>query len=146
MIFDLCPHDIALAVLLFGTPKAARAHASGNGVEYEVRFNGDALLNGQVEWREPPHARRFEVVGAGVPAEPRSAASADSGSPIAIRHSPLGRQCLDFIQCCRTRRQPLSSGQVGVAVMRCISALASSCADSGAWVTLPGPVHRPEPA
>jgi predicted dehydrogenase len=131
-ILDLCPHDIALAVLLFGTPSAARARSSGKGVEYEVKFEGDELLNGQVEWREPPHARRFEVAGA------KNVLSDGAGSPDShdIRETPLGRQCLDFIECCRIRRQPLSSGRVGLAVMRCISALASSCADSGEWVPL----------
>jgi predicted dehydrogenase len=137
-ILDLCPHDIALAVLLFGTPAAARARASAKGVEYEVRFKGDAWLNGHADWREPPHVRRFEVTGA------KNTLSDGPGSrnSRAIRDTPLGRQCLDFIECCRTRRQPLSSGRVGLAVMRCISALASSYADSGAWVQLPDLVHR----
>ena len=136
ILFDLCPHDIALAVLLFGTPVAARARSNGKGVDYQVRFKRDELLSGHAEWREPPHVRRFEVAGADEVSEPAKPTSADRQSPIAIRHSPLGRQCLDFIECCRTRRQPLSSGRVGLAVMRCISALASSCARSGAWVQL----------
>jgi len=131
-ILDLCPHDIALAVLLFGTPAAARARSNGKSVEYEVKFKGDNLLSGQAEWREPPHVRRFEVAGS------KSALSDEAGSRDShdIRETPLGRQCLDFIECCRTRRQPLSSGRVGLAVVRCISALASSCADSGSWVQL----------
>jgi predicted dehydrogenase len=131
-ILDLCPHDIALAVLLFGTPAAARARSNGKGVEYEVRFRENELLNGHVEWREPPHVRRFEVAGA------KTALSdgATGRSSPEIRETPLGRQCLDFVECCRTRRQPLSNGRVGLAVMRCISALASSCTDSGAWVQI----------
>jgi predicted dehydrogenase len=139
ILFDLCPHDIALAVLLFGTPAAARAHTSGKSVEYEVKFKGDQLLNGRAEWREPPHVRRFEVAGAkGVLSD-----EAGSRASCGIRETPLGRQCLDFIECCRTRRQPLSSGRVGLAVMRCISALASSCADSGAWVQLKSEPRMP---
>ena len=139
-ILDLCPHDIALAVLLFGTPAAARARSNGKSVEYEVKFRGDQLLNGRAEWREPPHVRRFEVAGA------RSALSDEAGSRAShdIRETPLGRQCLDFVECCRTRRRPLSSGRVGLAVMRCISALASSCADSGAWVQLSPELRRPD--
>jgi predicted dehydrogenase len=131
-ILDLCPHDIALAVLLFGTPAAARARSNGKSVEYEVRFREDQLLSGQAEWREPPHVRRFDVAGA------NSALSDEAGNRNShdVRETPLGRQCLDFVECCRSRRQPLSNGRVGLAVMRCISALASSCADSGAWVQL----------
>jgi len=138
-ILDLCPHDIALAVLLFGTPAAARARSNGKSVEYEVKFKGDQLLNGQAEWREPPHVRQFAVAGA------KSALSDEAGSRNShdIRETPLGRQCLDFVECCRTRRQPLSSGRVGLAVMRCISALASSCADSGAWVQLESGLRMP---
>ena len=137
-ILDLCPHDIALAVLLFGTPATARARSSGRSVEYEVRFKGDELLSGHAEWREPPHVRRFEVTGAKDALSDR-AGGLDSRD---IRETPLGRQCLDFIECCRTRRQPLSSGRLGLAVVRCISVLASSCADSGAWVQLPDLEHR----
>ena len=138
-ILDLCPHDVALAVLLFGTPAAARAISSRNGVDYEVRFQGNALLSGHTEWREPPHVRRFEVAGT------KSALGdeAHSRNSHDIRETPLGRQCLDFIECCRIRRQPLSNGRLGLAVMRCISAIASSCADSGSWVPLPDLVHRP---
>jgi predicted dehydrogenase len=138
-ILDLCPHDIALAVLLFGTPAAARAHSSGKGVEYEVEFEGDKLLNGKVEWREPPHARRFEVAGA------KNALSDGTGSPDShdIRETPLGRQCLDFIACCRTRRQPLSNGRVGLAVTRCLAALTASIADGGRWVQFRSEVRAP---
>ena len=131
-VLDLCPHDIALAVLLFGTPEAARARANGKDVEYEVRFNGNELLNGRVEWREPPHVRRFEVAGA------KNALCDGAGgqSSHGVRETPLGRQCLDFIECCRTRRQPLSSGRVGLAVTRCLTALTASIADGSKWVPL----------
>ena len=132
ILFDLCPHDIALAVLLFGTPVAARARSSGKTVEYEVRFKRDELLSGRAEWRKPPHVRRFEVVGAKNVLND----GADNVDFQNVRETPLGRECLDFIGCCRTRRQPLSNGRVGLAVMRCIAALSSSCADSGAWMQL----------
>jgi predicted dehydrogenase len=135
MLYDLCPHDLAMAVLLLGTPVAARARCRRDGVEYEVRFEGDALLSGQAEWRTPPHTRRFEVAGAGSIAEL-------SAPPLDARDSPLGRQCVDFIECCRTRRQPLSNGRLGVAVTRCLAALTASSADSNAWVPLPGLLHH----
>jgi predicted dehydrogenase len=134
-IQDLCPHDVAMATLLFGTPLAARARCSRGGVEYEVRFEADALLSGRAEWRTPPHTRRFEVAGAGSIAEL-------SAPPLDARDSPLGRQCVDFIGCCRTRRQPLSNGRLGVAVTRCLAALTASSADSNAWVPLCDLVHR----
>ncbi len=134
-ILDLCPHDIALAVLLFGTPATARARATARSVEYEVRFKGSRRLDGQAEWREPPHIRRFEVAGA------RSALSdeAESHDNQDVRETPLGRQCLDFIECCLTRRQPLSSGRLGAHVVRCLGALTSSARSGGGWRDL----HEP---
>ncbi len=143
ILFDLCPHDIALAALLFGSPVAARTRPSQDGVEYEVRFPGDALLRGRADWCRPPHRRRFEVAGASEPTAPADPASADRQSPVVIRRSPLGQQCLDFIRSCRTRSQPLSDGRLGLAVTRCISALAASCADGNAWVPTSEVVHRP---
>jgi predicted dehydrogenase len=138
-VLDLCPHDIALAVLLFGTPVAARGSSKGSVVEYEVRFQRGALLAGRAEWCKPPHVRRFEVAGAGT----AILDSGNSGVCCDIRETPLGRQCLDFADCCRTRRQPLSNGRVGLAVVRCVSALAASCADGNTWVPLPLELRRP---
>ena len=132
---DLCPHDLAIATLLFGSPVAARARCRRASVEYEIRFQGDALLSGRAEWCEPPHTRRFEVVGA------RSLTDIADPTPD-VRNSPLGRQCVDFIDCCRTRRQPLSNGRLGVEVARCLAALSASSADGNAWVPLDDLVPR----
>jgi predicted dehydrogenase len=128
-IQDLCPHDLAMAMLMLGAPLAARARCGPVGVEYEVRFQDDALLDGRAEWREPPHVRQFEVAGA-------MRRTGLSNPAPDIRHSPLGRQCLDFIECCSSRRQPLSNGRLGVDVARCIAAMFASCADGNDWVQL----------
>jgi len=129
ILFDLCPHDIAIGLLLFGTPAAVRARGSERSVEYEVRFESGELLAGRAEWREPPSVRRFQVANTDDPGH-------ENASPVsrAVRDTPLGLQCLDFIRCCQTRRQPLSNGQLGLAVVRCLAALDSSCSDSGTWV------------
>ncbi len=139
-ILDLCPHDLAMAVLLFGTPVAARARNRGTAADYEVRFRNNALLSGRAEWRKPPHARQFEVTGAA--GRTRVLPPETPNPQPATRNSPLGRQCLDFIACCRTRRQPLSNGQLGVDVARCLAALAASSADGNTWVPLAALVHR----
>jgi predicted dehydrogenase len=149
VLFDLCPHDIALAILLLGAPAAARAVPDGNGVAYEIRFAGGGLLEGKAEWREPPHIRRFEVADAqGTPSSasrpssivPRSSfivhRSSDFGLTHDSRDTPLERQCLDFIECCRTRRQPQSNGRLGLAVVRCLAAMNASVADDSNWVAL----------
>ena len=139
-VIDLCPHDLALAVLLFGPPVAARANSNDKGVEYEVRFQCDALLTGHAEWREPPHVRRFQVEGAQNTLNDRAGCR---GLDV-IREMPLGRQCLDFIACCRTRREPLSNSRVGLAVVRCLSAIAASSADSKSWVQLETGLRMPD--
>ena len=126
-------------------PVAARASCVRTGVEYEVRFAGDALLHGQAEWREPPHTRRFEVAGPGGQTE-LSDLTGSGNLAGDVRNSPLGRQCLDFIACCCSRRQPLSNGQLGLEVTRCLAAMATSCADSSEWVPLTGVVRRPPSA
>ncbi|HTW90907.1 MAG TPA: Gfo/Idh/MocA family oxidoreductase [bacterium] len=144
ILFDLCPHDIALAVLLFGTPTAARGRASGQKAEYEIRFDGDGLVEGRAEWRQPPHVRRFEVAGDGEQPESAGRTSGNRQPAADIRHSPLGRQCLDFIESCRTRTQPLSNGPVGLSVVRCLEALARSSADGGSWIALRPEMRAPD--
>ena len=133
-IQDLCPHDLAMAILLLGAPVAARARCGRAGIEYAVRFEDGALLDGRAEWCDPPHVRRFDVTGSGSMAELKYPA-------FDARSSPLGRQSLDFIECCRTRRQPLSDGRLGLEVTRCLTALAASSTDSSTWVPLPGLLH-----
>ncbi len=140
-IVDLCPHDVAMAVLLFGTPSEARAREDGTGVEYGVRFAQGASLEGRVEWRKPPHDRRFSVAGA----VNCSAGQERSCTSASVRDTPLGRQCLDFIESCRTRRRPLSDGRLGLSVVRCLNALGTSARDGGGWLPVEHQTSGPEP-
>jgi predicted dehydrogenase len=134
-ILDLCPHDVALAVLLFGIPVAARARADRKRAEYEVRFERGAVLKGLAEWRHPPHAREFRVAGALHVLGDKSGGSGQTD----VGETPLGRQCLDFITSCRTRRQPQSSGRLGANVVCCLSALAASARSGGDWLEVDAP-------
>jgi len=143
LLYDLCPHDIALAVLLFGAPAAARAQATGSAVEYEVRFTIGTLLSGRAEWRKPPHVRRFQVAGKGRTAQ-GATCPVSRASESEVRQTPLGRQCLDFIDCCHTRRQPLSNGRLGLAVAHCLAALSESSAARGRWVSIGEEAQLPD--
>ena len=134
-ILDLCPHDVALGVLLFGIPVAARAQADRKRAEYEVRFEHGALLKGLAEWRHPPHTREFRVAGALHVLGDKFGGNGQTD----VRETPLGRQCLDFITSCRTRRQPQSSGRLGANVVRCLNALASSARNGGDWLEAAAP-------
>jgi predicted dehydrogenase len=134
-ILDLCPHDVALAVLLFGIPVAARARADRKQAEYEVRFEHGTLLKGLAEWRHPPHTREFRVAGA---LQVLGDKVGDNGQTD-VGQTPLGRQCLDFITSCRTRRQPQSSGRLGASVVCCLSALAASTRSGGDWLEVAAP-------
>jgi predicted dehydrogenase len=135
VIFDLCPHDIALAVLLFGIPVAARAQTDRQRVEYEVRFAHGAVLKGLAEWRQPPHIREFRVANALHVLGDKAGSSGRTD----VRDTPLGRQCLDFIASCRTRRPPQSSGTLGAHVVRCLGALTASARSGGDWLDLGTP-------
>lgn len=129
LIHDLCPHDLAMAALLMGEPKSARALQSGLSVEYTVVFAGGSVLSGLVEWRRPPQVRRFSITDA------RARLEIDGCRPWRdIRSSPLGCQCADFLESCRRRRAPLSDSYLGLTVTRCLAALCRSNADSGGWV------------
>jgi predicted dehydrogenase len=137
ILLDLSPHDLAMAILLLGVPTSARAQGRAGAVDYELRFNNGALLAGHAAWREPPHERMFQVI-------------CDDGCPLAcaalsigalraqgVSSTPLGRQCADFIESCRTRRAPLSDARLGLHVARCLSALVTSSADGCSWIPLP---------
>jgi predicted dehydrogenase len=132
VIFDLCPHDIAMAVLLLGVPEAARAKNTATGVEYELRFDSETAMTGRAEWREPPHTRTFEVAYE----HGTATVSGFSPSPLPARDTPLGRQCLDFITSCRERRRPRSDAKLGVDVARCLAAMNASCTDGHGWMPL----------
>lgn len=112
VLADLAAHDIAMAISLLGPTLAGCCRPLGNGARrYRLEFESGCRLDGVAAWRRPPHSRRFTLFGTRavgrlneLPAGPQA-------------DSPLGRQCADFIACCRNRTAPLSNARLGAAVV-----------------------------
>jgi predicted dehydrogenase len=150
---DLVPHDLAMAIVLLGTPVAARARAGRKaatpGLSYQLLFPGDVVLSGWAAWRTPPHVRRLRVSGTG-----GVAVFTDSPIDPDIGHwgltigdcpdeTPLGRQCRDFIGSSLHRATPASDGRQGLLVTRSVAALAGSQAAGGAWMPVNPALSNP---
>jgi predicted dehydrogenase len=163
VIADLTPHDIAMAVKLLGEPVAVRAHTSRGrdtspvpqtgdtirfpraeighvpaypfAVCYQLQFARDVVATGWAAWTSAMRVRRFRVE-----CERGSLRFRDEDArPTAAPDSPLGRQLLDFAGCVRTRREPVGSARIGVAVTRCMVALGESLERGGEWTDIGSP-------
>lgn len=118
VLADLAGHDIAIALALLGPVRAGRHWTVRSGTcRYVLQFTSGIRLDGIAAWRQPPHSRRFTVLGrngtrriAEPPADPDPS-------------SPLGRQCADFINCCRNRTTPLTDSRLGAAVVSVLEQL-----------------------
>jgi predicted dehydrogenase len=127
VIQDLTPHDLAMAIALKGEPVDVRARLRGTAVSYQLTFKDGATAAGWAAWRLAPRVRSLRVRGSA-----GSLVFEDTGAGREeIRETPLGRQVLDFVWCCRHRSRPLSDGGLGLAVTRWMVALAESAARSG---------------
>lgn len=58
-------------------------------------------------------------------------------SPKIEPSEPLKNQCLDFLDCVRTGRRPVSDGSIGIAVVRTLEAIDRSLRGKGAPVEIP---------
>jgi predicted dehydrogenase len=159
VISDLVPHDLAMAISLLGEPVAVRARSAGaDAVSYRLQFCEDVVASGWAAWSQLLRVRRFRVRGGagtrvfrdeeslgqrgdcrtqharrgwqGGGSGGRRTAEAASD----VRRTALGRQVIDFCRCCATRREPLSSARLGVAVTRSMNCLLASLERGGSWV------------
>jgi predicted dehydrogenase len=142
---DLVPHDLAAALTLAGRPEAVRTRtrerAGSRAVCYQARLPGDVVLSGWAAWCQPPHPRRLRVTGTAgteVLIDSRSVPARHAD----VRATPLGRQCLDFINSCRKRTSPTSDAQLCLAVTHAVATMAESLNHDGSWL----PVAAPRPA
>lgn len=118
-LWDLAPHDIAMAIILFDEPVDGIVRfLSQSKAVYELVFPLGEFFTSTVEWNSPPFRREFKIVGT------KGELSMNTAPPNSeFRATPLARQCEDFIFCCQTRQQPLSDGVLGLKVVRCLEML-----------------------
>ena len=134
VIADLTPHDIAMAVSLLGEPVAVRARVRTSrhcraAVCYHLQFAADVVATGWAAWSSSMRVRRFRAE-----CEVGSVRFRDEDTrPTAVQDSPLGRELLDFVDCVRTRREPVGSARIGLTVTRCMVALGASLERGGEW-------------
>jgi predicted dehydrogenase len=121
VLWDLAPHDIAMAVMLAGEPVSASCRAaSRSSVAYELRFAGGATMSGSAAWQPEP-ARGFKVITAGGTLDARE--PLDGAVPFG--DLPLTRQCRDFLAACRGASPVLSDARLGLATVRTVETLAA---------------------
>lgn len=134
-LWDLAPHDLAMVIGLFGAPVSCRTTTgdpAGAGAEFELLFVDGMEVRCRVAWEPSERMRRFAVHGAH--ASQALVEEVDQRDSPADR--PLGRQCVDFLKCCRDRSLPRSDAGLGLEVIRCLEALSESSRLGNRWVEL----------
>jgi len=133
VLYDLVPHDLAMTIALLGLPLAVRGRAGtgGRALSYQLLYPEDVVMSGWAAWTHGPWVRRFRVSGTLGTAVFSDSVPTEKMDWTAL---PLTRQCADFIQACRSGTVPCAGATQGVAVARCLAALARSGA--GNWVSV----------
>lgn len=121
VLWDLAPHDIAIAASLFGPPRANRLERSDGRAGFELGFPAGFALSGTVAWLDTAVERRFRVNGTRGRAE-------IAEEPVAgPADRPLARLHADFANAVRTRKEPRGSARLGLEVVRCLESLEALC-------------------
>ncbi len=116
ILWDLAPHDVAMAISLAGEPfSAAVKEITCDHAIYEMQFPDGVLFTGEVQWQSPPFQRWFKVVGT-----KKTIVAVEPVGGIISHASPLTRLCQDFLSSCRTRCRPVSDALLGLKVIRCL--------------------------
>jgi predicted dehydrogenase len=135
-----------------------------------LRFPGRTLAHIHVSWLDPHKVRKLTVVGSRTMAvfddmeaaekirlydkgvDPRGAGnppgdflavrSGDIRIPKISSQEPLAVECRHFLECVRTRRQPITDGRNGLRVLRVLDAAQASLRGGGRAVALEGGPRR----
>jgi len=161
ILWSFAPHDIALILRLVGDWPRSVAATGGAYLQPEIadvtvtniEFATGVRAHIFVSWLHPYKEQRLVVVGS-----KRMAVFDDvrpegklmvydqrvdfvDGEPITTKHEgaaeqidtaePLRRQCVEFLECIKTRRRPLTDGESGLRVLRVLDAAERSLAGVG---------------
>jgi predicted dehydrogenase len=117
VLWDLAPHDLAVAISLFGHPMAIGLERCGTRAEYRIGFAGGVTLRGVVEWRTGDHERWLRIHGNSSRCEIRE----DDVTDPADR--PLARMLADFKAACAQRGELRCTARLGLEVVGCLESL-----------------------
>ena len=91
--------------------------------QFERRTNGPLVAVVGARYWGLNHVRNFDELGV-------------LGAVCDGTAEPLRRQCLEFLDCIKTRRRPLTDGESGLRVLRVLDAAERSLACGGAPISL----------
>jgi predicted dehydrogenase len=161
ILWSFAPHDIALILRLVGDWPQRVAATGGAYLQPEIadvtmtniEFATGVRAHIFVSWLHPYKEQRLVVVGSNRMAVFDDVRREDKlmvydqrvdfvdGEPITRKHEgvaeqletaePLRRQCVEFLECIKTRRSPLTDGESGLRVLRVLDAAERSLADCG---------------
>ena len=166
ILWSFAPHDIAIILRLVGALPSLVSAIGGAYLQPRIadvtvtnlEFPTGVRAHIFVSWLHPYKEQRLVVVGS------KQMAVFDdvrkdgklmiydqgveivNGEPVTRKNEgiaenlqseePLRRQCLQFLECIRTRQRPLTDGESGLRVLRVLDAAERSLAKKGAPVSL----------
>ena len=166
ILWSFAPHDIAIILRLVGEWPDRVAAAGGSYLQpsiadvtvTNIEFPNGVRAHIFVSWLHPYKEQRLVVVGSKRMAVFDDVRKSDklvvydqgvdfvNGEPIARKNEgitepldaaePLRRQCVEFLECIRTRRTPLTDGESGLRVLRVLDAAERSLTQQGAPINL----------
>ncbi len=166
ILWSFAPHDIAIILRLVGAWPSRVTAIGGAYLQpsiadvtvTNIEFPTGVRAHIFVSWLHPYKEQRLVVVGSKQMAvfdDVRKDAKLMiydqgveivNGEPVTRKNDgiaeqleseePLRRQCLQFLECIRTRRRPLTDGESGLRVLRVLDAAERSLAEGGKPVSL----------
>lgn len=168
ILWSFAPHDIAIILRLVGSLPVRVAATGGAYLQPAIadvtvthlEFPGGVRAHIFVSWLHPYKEQRMSVIGSSrmavfddvvkqdklhvydqgvelIDGEMVTRKNEGVSEPVA-GDEPLRSQCLHFLECISTRRQPLTDGESGLRVLRVLDAAESSLARGGEPVDLKG--------
>jgi predicted dehydrogenase len=166
ILWSFAPHDIAIILRLVGALPTRVTATGGAYLQpniadvtvTNIEFSTGVRAHIFVSWLHPYKEQRLVVVGS------KQMAVFDdvrkdgklmiydqgveivNGEPVTRKNEgipeqlddaePLRRQCLEFLECIRTRRKPLTDSESGLRVLRVLDAAERSLAEGGKPIAL----------
>ena len=138
--WSLAPHDVAVAMYLFGGSPSRVSATGGCFVQTKSAIDDVAFASVQwpdgriahihVSWLDSIKRRSLTIVGS------TKSLAIDGTAPISLADEPLRAECAHFVDCVRTGRTPRSDGAQGLAVVRILDAGERSMRQGGAPVAV----------